>query len=77
MIKNVKEAYKIACKIKKYRKYDVCYCREDDISYFFTYPVYGLPVLRIYKEKGNYEEIFFGQDYKSINEREIPLSELK
>lgn len=77
MIKNVKEAYKIAHKIKRYRKYDACYCREDDVSYFFTYPVHGLPVLRIYKEKGNYEEIFFGQSYESINEREIPLSELK
>ena len=77
MIKNVKEAYKIAQKIKRYRKHDACYCREDDISNFVTYPVHGFPVLRIYKEKGDYEEIFFGQDYKSINEREIPLSELK
>ena len=77
MIKTVKEAYNIAKKIRNYKKYDVGYCREDDVSYFFTYQVPGLPVLRIYKEKGNYEEIYFGQKYESINEREIPLSELK
>lgn len=77
MIKTAKEAYNIAKKIKRYKKYDACYCREDDISYFFTYPVHGFPILRIYKEKGNYEEIFFGQNYESINEKEIPLTELK
>ncbi len=77
MIKNVKKAYRIARKIKRFKKYDVCYCREDDVSYFFTYPVHGFPVLRIYKENENYEEIFFGQDYESFNEKEIPLSELK
>lgn len=77
MIKNVKEAYRTARRIKKFKKYDVCYCREDDVSYFFTYSVAGLPVLRIYKETGNYEEIFFGQDYESFNEKKIPLSELK
>lgn len=77
MIKTAKEAYKIAKKIKEYKKYDTCYCREDDISYFFTYSVPGLPLLRIYKEKGNYEKILFGQNYESFNEKEIPLSELK
>ncbi|MDE6730719.1 MAG: hypothetical protein K2J71_08085 [Oscillospiraceae bacterium] len=64
-------------KIKNYKKYDVAYCREDDVSYFFTYRIPGLPVLRIYKENGNYEEIYFNQNYASINEREISLSELK
>lgn len=77
MIKTPKEAYKIAKKIKGYKKYDACYCREDDISYFFTYSVPGLPLLRIYKEKGNYEKIPFGQNYEIFNEKEIPLSELK
>lgn len=77
MIKTAKEAYKIAKKIKGYKKYDAWYCREDDISYFFTYPVHGLPVLRIFKENGNYEKIPFGKSYESRNEREIPLEELK
>lgn len=76
MIKTAKEAYNIAKKLKRYKKYNACYCREDDRSYLFTYPVHGLPVLRIYKEKGNYEEIFFGQKYESFNVKEVPLEQL-
>ncbi|MDE7121622.1 MAG: hypothetical protein K2O42_05620 [Oscillospiraceae bacterium] len=77
MIKNVKEAYEISKKIRNYKKYDVAYCREDDVSYFFTYQIPGLPVLRIYKESGNYEKICFNQKYECTHEREVPLSELK
>ncbi|MDE5884846.1 MAG: hypothetical protein K2H29_07230 [Oscillospiraceae bacterium] len=77
MIKTAKEAYEIAKEIKNYKKYDVAYCREDDISYFFTYQIPGLPVLRIYKENQKWEEICFNQKYECIHEREVPLSELK
>lgn len=79
MIKTAKEAYGIAKKIKEYKKYDTCFCREDDISYFFTYPVPGVPLLRIYKENGNYEKIPFHMaiNMKIENEKIIPLSQLK
>lgn len=77
MIHNVREAYRIVSKIRSYGKYNVIYCCEDDISYFFTYAVHGLPVLRIYKETGDYEEIFWGQNSESSPRKEIHISKLK
>ena len=76
MIKSVKEAYKITRKIKGYQKAKVCYCREDEQSYFFTYSTHGLPVLRVYKEDGHTEEILFGEQYESTAEKKVPLKDL-
>ena len=77
MIKSVKEAYTITRKIKGYQKAKVCYCREDEQSYFFTYSTHGLPVLRVYKEDGHTEEILFGEHYESKDEKIISLEELR
>lgn len=76
MIKNPKDAYKIAKKTKGYKKAEACYCQEDKVSYYFVYSIHGLPVLRVYKEDGHTEQILFGDKCDNKDKRQVSLKEI-